>query len=251
MKLEMLLSLVLLIFIRATSVVAFLGVSPVQLYRQTSCSISACASKGANSEGSEDDSSISDGISADAENETDWITAEFTLRQFPAEPDPALDPHSLAVWICRSVQFVDYPSSAAGLERIFDFFTWECRKAVTARQGGDTVERFCQYGLLSPALQPMMGATRIVVGDDGTLTPGTPTRGALYSFPITVYGASNLKFQYSSGHLREGIHTESPRTDLVLRLEQARRPPLTGCWLVREILDVRHAFAGDMGNALS
>jgi hypothetical protein len=47
---------------------------------------------------------------------------------------------------------------------------------------------------------------------------------------------------------RNGVAEQPPVTHMVLRVEEQRRPPDQGCWLVREVLDVRHAFAGDMGN---
>ena len=79
----------------------------------------------------------------------------------------------------RSLQFVDDPYDNAGLIRCFPFFTWECRKQVTARKGGDTVERFCKYGVLSPALHPFMGAHRVDLdlGDVTILPSNPPMRG--------------------------------------------------------------------------
>lgn len=81
---------------------------------------------------------------------------------------------------------------------------------MTARHGGDSVERFCQYGLLSPALQPFMGASRITVGN-ATMTPARPpTRGALASFPIVIQGAPVLALQYASGMNRTGVAEQPP-----------------------------------------
>jgi hypothetical protein len=180
---------------------------------------------------------------------SDWIQAELTLLNAPAEPSPDIDPEAVALTCCRSLQWVDYPTKMAGLKRCFDFFTFECRKTVTARQGGQTVERFIEYGVLSPALQPFMGATRVEIGNV-TLTPAQPPlRGALASFPVVITGAAILSVQYPSGIERSGITSQLPVTHMVMRLEQQRRPPGQGCWLVKEVLDVRHAFAGDMGNA--
>ena len=178
---------------------------------------------------------------------SDWVTAEFTLRTAPTTPDPNLDPETVAITCLRNLQFVDYPTESAGLTRCFAFFAWECRKAVTARQGGDTVERFIQHGMFSPALQPFMGAYRVTMGNM-TYTPAKPPlRGALASFPVVIHGAPILSVQHMSGMSRTGVGTP-PETHFVIRLEQQRRPPMLGCWLVREVLNVRHAFAGDMGN---
>lgn len=180
--------------------------------------------------------------------DSDWVTSEFTLINLPTEPSPDLSAETVAIACARSLQWVDHPNENDGLKRCFPFFSWECRKVVTARQGGDTVERFCEYGLLSPALQPLMGAYRIDVGNV-TLTPARPpTRGALASFPIIIQGAPVLALQHPSGMNRTGVATEPPETRMVMRLEKQRRPPLQN-WLVKEVLDIRHAFAGDMGNA--
>lgn len=161
--------------------------------------------------------------------ESDWLTAEFTLLNMPTEPSPELTAEAVAISCARSLQWVDYPAPNDGLARIFPFMTWECRKVVTARQGGDTVERFCEYGLLSPALQLFMGAYRIDLGNV-TLTPARPpTRGALASFPILIQGAPVLALQHPSGMNRTGIATEPPETRMVMRLEKQRRPPLQDC----------------------
>lgn len=179
----------------------------------------------------------------------DWLEAEFTLRNLPSEPSQDLTPEQVARTVCRSLQFVDHPRESAGLKRCFPFLTFECRKCVTARQGGETIERFCQYGILSPALQPFMGASRLDLGEP-TWTPAKPPlRGALVSYPVEITSADVLALQYASGIVRSGVASDPPKVSMVVRLEQQRRPPMQGCWLVREILDVRFAFAGDMGNA--
>lgn len=189
-----------------------------------------------------------DNLTDDA-NRNDWLEAELTLLNFPFDqPDPALEPLQILQACCRSLQFVDHPTPLAGLARLFPFLTWECRKTVTARMGGDSVERFMKYGERSPALQPFMGATRLEWGE-GTHTPATLHRGELISFPVAIHGSSTFQFQHSSGFIRPGISDAPPVTEMVVRMERERRPPLQGCWLIREVLDVRYAFAGDMGNA--
>jgi hypothetical protein len=200
-------------------------------------------------DGDDDETEEDEEESDERDDGSDWMQAEVTLLNLPTEPSPDLDPETVALACCRSLQWVDYPTELAGLKRCFDFFTSECRKTVTARQGGQTVERFCEYGLLSPALQPFMGATRIELGN-ATFTPAqAPLRGALASFPVVITGASVLSVQYPSGINRQGITAQPPKIYMVVRLEQQRRPPGQGCWLVKEVLNVRHAFAGDMGNA--
>lgn len=184
----------------------------------------------------------------EADIDYDWVQAEFTLLKVPPKPHPKLDPMDIATLTCRSLQFVDYPSPNAGLERCFSFFTHDCRALVTARQGAKSVERFVKWGQSAPALQPFMGASRVIIGDGTYTAAKPPLRGALVSYPISIESASILSVRHQSGMNRVGV-AAPPITKMVLRLEQQRRPPNQSCWLVKEILDVRHAFAGDMGNA--
>jgi hypothetical protein len=184
---------------------------------------------------------------------SDWLQAELTLKSSPKFPNPDLLPHQVATICCRSLQWIDYPAVDAGLRRCYRFFTPECRRLVTGRQyssaADDSLEQFCHNASLSPALQPFMGATRLDVGDV-TLTPAhPPARGALASVPIVIHGAPVLSVQHASGMARSGVASSPPTTHTVMRLEEQRRPPLQACWMVREIMDVRHAFAGDMGNS--
>lgn len=179
----------------------------------------------------------------------DWCNSELPMVNAPSEPSPDLSADSVALNCIRSLQWVDNPTPNAGLKRCFNFLTFGCRKAVTGRQGGKTIDAFVEHGLYAPALQPFMGATRVELGMC-TYTPAKPPlRGALASFPVDIYGAPVLALQHMSGIVRAGVAKEPPITNMVIRLEQQRRPPDLGCWLVCEILDVRHAFAGDMGNA--
>jgi len=204
-------------------------------------------------EDDDDDDEEDDYVMDGRNTKSDWVEAELTLLNAPSEPSPELTPETVAQTICRSLQMVDYPTPGAGLQRCFPFFTFSCRKAVTARQGAETVEAFCQFSQLSPALQPFMGARKVHVhmGESITHIPAKPPlRGALASFPITIEKAAIYSLQYPSGMERPGIASQPPISHIVLRLEQQRRPPHQGCWLVCEVLDVRHAFAGDMGNVV-
>ena len=185
-------------------------------------------------------------VSKDFEN--DWWQAELTLLNAPSKPNPNLSAETVAINCIRSLQWVDYPEPNEGLKRCFDFLTYGCREIVTGRRGGKDVTNFVHYGLHAPALQPFMGASRVELGEC-TYTPAkAPLRGALASFPVQIYCAPVLAVQHLSGMQRGGI-ADPPVIQMVIRLEQQRRPPNQDCWLISEILDVRMAFAGDMGNA--
>ena len=183
-------------------------------------------------------------------NSRDWCNSEFALLNAPSFPDPDLEADSVALHCIRSLQWVDNPTPNAGLKRCYNFLTYGCREAVTGRRGGGkSLDKFIEHRIYAPALQPFMGASRVELGLGTYIPAKAPTRGALVSFPVQIFGAPVLALQYPSGLLRSGIAQEPPTTDMVIRLEQQRRPPYLDCWLIYEILDVRHAFAGDMGNA--
>ena len=176
---------------------------------------------------------------------TDWLEAELTLRNFPPNgPSPNLSPAQVATACLRSLQFVDYPSTSSGFERVYPFLTWQCLRAVMCK---DVVNGaiFSQYAALSPTLQPLFGATRIDVHEGkATSIAATKNRGAIMSYPVTVYGAEVLAFQHKSGMMRNGVAAGPPKIDIVIRLEQARRPPLANCWLIMDIVNTSYAKGG-------
>ena len=57
------------------------------------------------------------------EHPSDWLTTEFTLLNAPQEPNPSLDAMTVAFTVSRSLQWVDYPTPNAGLERCFNSST--------------------------------------------------------------------------------------------------------------------------------
>jgi hypothetical protein len=173
----------------------------------------------------------------------DWVEAELTVLKFPSEPSPDLSAEQVAVACLRSLQLTDHPEPNAGLERIYPFLTIFCRDGVTAR-GVETVEEFCERGALSPVLQTFMGATKIDLVGEGTLSKGTATRGDIMSFPVQVTRAAVSAFQHKSGLIRDRVASAPATHEMVIRLEKGRRPPVAGCWLVREITDGQYAKGG-------
>jgi hypothetical protein len=55
--------------------------------------------------------------------ESDWLQAEWTLRNAPTAPSLDWTPEHVAQ---TGLQFVDYPHANAGLHRCFAFLTYEC-----------------------------------------------------------------------------------------------------------------------------
>ena len=77
--------------------------------------------------------------------------------------------------------------------------------------------------------------------------PAKVPRGALATQVVTV--VEERGFRTSAGLERkpedQGTHSE----DYLFTLQQERRPPLAGCWMVKEMIMMKHhmIFAGDSG----
>ena len=193
----------------------------------------------------------------------DWLQAEQTLREFPGEPHLDLSAKEVVMGCLRCLQMVDHPTEGIGLVKIYPFLTWNCIKHVVGENTQDGtlggMERFCQRGSLSPVLQTFFGATQINTGtkknrddnrnndddDECTRIPGTPTRGEILIFPIRVTAARVMSFQHKSGMIKDGISQSPPSIQMIVRVERQRRPPLSGCWLIRDIIDARYAGGGN------
>ena len=168
----------------------------------------------------------------------------------PSGPSPSLDAEFIVSLICFGLQHLDTPDPDRGLERLFYFATSECRAALTARRGIEELDRFVGHAN-SQALQPLLRCSDFDVGEP-ILIPGTPTRGAITTFVVTVWDKTT-PFRHHSGFerqanledcwLAEAGTSPSDRTELVrFTLQQERRPPLQGCWMVKEILPLRLQF---------
>jgi hypothetical protein len=99
-----------------------------------------------------------DQVSIRGVNDSDWHIERDMINSavIPTEPNSEYSAFEVTQLCIRNPQLVNEPSENTGLQRCFPFFTWECKKLTTARKGGDEVDRFCKYGVLSPTLQPFM-----------------------------------------------------------------------------------------------
>ena len=171
-------------------------------------------------------------------------TRSLEALSLPTDPSPELDPAAVVRTVCRGLQHADTPTPNAGLERLYRFATFECRAALTARQGKSSVERFVEYANLYSLLRcPSFS----IVGE-ATIIAGTQTRGALASLAVDV--VEPIGFRFPSGHERPPSSEVQPpiRTERYqFTLSQERRPPNAGCWMVHAVLPQRMMFNGDSG----
>ena len=166
--------------------------------------------------------------------EPDWSKGEFAARSAPMSPDADLSPESVASSCLRGLQFVDIPHKNAGLERAYNFMTLPCRVLVSDR--GRQIENrgldvFVERGLLSPLLQPFIGASRIDFGEMSVID-GTPTRGAMASVSVHIVASPLAATRHPSGIPKDT--PELPEYTFAVRLQQDRR---TKTWLVVDVID--------------
>ena len=166
--------------------------------------------------------------------EPDWTKGEFAARSAPMSPDADLSPESVASSCLRGLQFVDIPHKNAGLERAYNFMTLPCRVLVSDR--GRQIENrgldvFVERGLLSPLLQPFIGASRIDFGEMSVID-GTPTRGAMASVSVHIVASPLAATRHPSGIPKDT--PELPEYTFAVRLQQDRR---TKTWLVVDVID--------------
>lgn len=175
--------------------------------------------------------------------------AELAALSLPSEPATSLSPADVVSALCRGLQYHQVPTPDAGVERVYRFSTFECRAALTARRGYKSgVEKFVQHA----ELWTIPGCRSFRLVGEPTIIAGTQVRGALASLAVDV--VEDVGFRFRSGHRRGGggaggaAGAESVERYL-FTLEQQRRPPLAGCWLVKGLLPMREhmLFNGDTG----
>ena len=186
----------------------------------------------------------------------DGLSPDFlslSALSLPTAPSPELPPEGVALAVCRGLQHNDVPTPGAGLARCFAFMTFECRASVTARQGARTPERFAQFASI-PGFAALVGCSAVDIPSRPTMFEAVPpTRGAMASLVVRVRErALGRRFasgfeRFDDGGASDAADSEPPPREHRLRvvLEQQRRPPSAGCWLVREVLDEQFALSGD------
>ena len=107
----------------------------------------------------------------------------------------------------------------AGLEVCFNFSSDQCRAAL-----GGSLEKFVQYAT-NPVFGFLVKCIDWEIVSIGPVIPGTPTRGAMQTILLDAK-------QEDDGARR-----------FLWTLQQERRPPRQGCWIIHEVIYVKNAFA--------
>ena len=132
-------------------------------------------------------------------------------------PDPLYSDAAVVALCMNALGRNDAPRADAGLETCWNFSSGMCRAAV-----GGSLAAFRAYAR-NPTFASLVNHASWD-GAPGNRIAGSQTRGEMATTMVTVITAD--------GATRKFLWT----------LQQERRPPLAGCWLVYECLAVDRAF---------
>ena len=183
----------------------------------------------------------------------------------PSTPTDTLDCAETVRVVCDGLRFNDEPHEGAGISRLYEFMTPMGRVKVApppprgGLQGGVSLEYFLEKAG-SKFLGELLYAESCDLIGEPKITPGTNTRGQLATQLIEV-GNSPLNGAIDAGpaltalsgapedflegileSVRQGKALPAPPSSALVKsrfwvsLEQERRPPLQGCWLIKEML---------------
>jgi hypothetical protein len=156
-------------------------------------------------------------------------------EDFLPQPSPLLNSTSV-VNACMDTML---QHKAQGLEVCFHFSSDNCRAAL-----GGSLDRFSQYAE-NPIFAYLVHCVAYDIVSVGPLIQGTATRGAMQ----TVLLDAHQRQHYPKNHPPRGATGETSTTThqeatkrFLWTLQQERRPPRQGCWLIREVIYVKNAY---------
>lgn len=183
-------------------------------------------------------------------NHADWDVLQKKLQQKIQEqqflekqqshpvgdvlPTPNVDysAHDVVTMCMNHLQDNHVPVANAGLQVCFDFSSDRCRAAC-----GGSLQDFVEYAA-NPTFGALLYCESWKVLSIGPIIAGTPTRGAMQTVLIEVQSASSP----SSTSSATASASKAPKRFL-WTLQQERRPPRQGCWLVHEVLFTKNAYS--------
>lgn len=129
-----------------------------------------------------------------------------------AQPDPSLAPEDVVRLCMEALARNDFPECNSGLATCYAFSNDMCRAAV-----GGSLEEFVKFAR-NPIFGSMVNHNSWRADPINLVGGGTPTRGAMATQLVHVISANG-----------------QPRT-FIWTLQQERRPPNAGAWLVWQCL---------------
>ena len=173
------------------------------------------------------------------------LPGQLAALSLPSQPAEALSAQDVVQCLCTGLKYIDVPEQDDGLRRLYHFTTYECRASLTRRKGYKSgVERFVRFA----ELHSLPNCLSFAFVGEPTIIVGTQTRGAMASICVDV--TAPVTFRHKSGFERsEGVVMDTVTERYLFQLQQERRPPLAGCWMVTSLLPARDhmLFNGDTG----
>jgi len=200
----------------------------------------------------------------------------LTACALPMEPIPDLAPDEVCRIVCTGLQRNNEPAPDTGIVRLYNWMTGPGRVSLAppppenGMQGKVSLEFFLAEAA-GPAIGSLMDCTRFQLVGESTITPGTQTRGGLATQVVEVFNdpiqppanpeeaalvallsAPDAYLEEVLAATREGRALPPPpaagplpqskippRSRFIFSLEQERRPPLEGCWLLKELYHMK------------
>mmetsp|Transcript_23479 Transcript_23479/g.36236 ORF Transcript_23479/g.36236 Transcript_23479/m.36236 type:complete len:422 (+) Transcript_23479:196-1461(+) len=171
----------------------------------------------------------------------------------PSKPSPDLSAEHVVSAIVRGLQYNDIPTNNTGVVRCYEFMDLMCKKGVTGYGNipeERTLDFFLPHAMSSPKLRPFIGCESVVMGNVSYI-PGTQTRGTIATCPVKVVPTDDPVL-HDSGFVRDAIRLHAPEQTFMFHLQQQRRPPLAGAYIVTNIVNVaaqKHWFQTPMSTS--
>ena len=171
------------------------------------------------------------------------LVADVELSANVVHPSPELGVVQMARVLCTALRDQD---EATALRTLFEFTTPQGRVALAppAPQAGrrSSVDEATFVQTASHPLLCLLGCESFRILGEPTVIPPTQTRGGLATVKIEVSPRTSSRLlsrlSSSSAPVERSLAAEGeaplPLRQFVLSLEQQRRPPLQGCWLLKE-----------------
>jgi hypothetical protein len=170
-------------------------------------------------------------------HDTPTIAMTTTADELPT-PNTEYSAQDVVTMCMNHLQDNHVPIANAGLQVCFDFSSDRCRAAC-----GGSLQDFVEYAA-NPVFGMLLYSDRWKILSVGPIIAGTPTRGAMQTVLIEVQPATTASSIVSSSNNNNHVQQPPKAPQRFLwTLQQERRPPRQGFWLVHEVMFTKNAFA--------
>jgi hypothetical protein len=171
-------------------------------------------------------------IDEEEEEDEDDVLVEY--QDFLPNPHPSLT----AVDVVRACMDTLRQRKDTGLEVCFQFSSDRCRAA-----NGGSLDAFVSYAQ-NPTFGYLLNCVDYRIESIGPIIPGTMHRGSMQTVLML---AKQRKISSSSDDDDDDDENASQNDEKRSRrflwtLQQERRPPLQGCWMIHEVLFTKNAI---------